>query len=131
MTLAHAERWGLVQRNVATLVDAPRGASPKTDDALDIDGIRRLITATEGNRLEALWVTAVTVGVRKGEAIALTWGDVNLERDELTVRGTLRRVPGAGLVVNAPKSERGSLSDAKTTGSSSASRTGRRYGRHG
>jgi integrase len=47
------------------------------------------------------------VGLRKGEALALTWGDVDLRAGQVTVRGTLRRVPGKGLVVNAPKSERG------------------------
>jgi integrase len=49
----------------------------------------------------------VTVGLRKGEALALTWDDVNMRRAEVTVRGTLRRVPGVGLVINKPKTERG------------------------
>ncbi len=105
--LAHAERWGLVQRNVASLVDTPRGGGAKTDDALDVAGVKQLPAAAEGDRLEALWVTAVVVGLRKGEALALTWGDIDLDAAELTVRGSLRRVPGHGLVLNAPKSERG------------------------
>jgi integrase len=104
--LAHAERWGLVPRNVAALVDAPRGTT-KTDDALDLEGVKQLIAGAEGDRLEALWLIAVTVGLRKGEALALTWNDVNLNAAEVTVRGTLRRLPGRGLTVNAPKSERG------------------------
>jgi integrase len=49
----------------------------------------------------------VWVGLRKGEALALTWDDVDLDGAEVTVRGTLRRVPGVGLVVNKPKSEGG------------------------
>jgi integrase len=105
--LAHAERWGLVQRNVAALVDTPRGTTTKTDDALDLDGVKQLIAAAEADRLEALWVMAVTVGLRKGEALALTWGDVDPDAAQVTVRGTLRRIPGQGLVVNAPKCERG------------------------
>lgn len=47
--LAHAERWGLVTRNVAALVDTPRGTAAKTDDALDLDGIRNLMAAAEGD----------------------------------------------------------------------------------
>ena len=105
-SIAHAERWELVTRNVAALVDTPRGTT-KTDDALDLDGVRRLIDAAKGDRLEALYVIAVTVGLRKGEALALTWNDVDLDAAEVTVRGTLRRIPGRGIVVNAPKSERG------------------------
>jgi integrase len=104
--LALAQEWGLVQRNVATLVKAPP-ATTKTDDALDLGGVKQLITAAEGDRLEALWVIAVTVGLRKGECLALTWDNINLRRAEVSVRGTLRRVPGVGLVVNKPKSERG------------------------
>ena len=104
--LAHVERWELVTRNVAALVDAPRGTT-KTDDVLDLDGVRRLIDAAKGDRLEALYVIAVTVGLRKGEALVPTWNDVDLDAAEVTVRGTLRRIPGRGIVVNAPKSERG------------------------
>jgi integrase len=105
--LAHAERWGMVPRNVASLTDAPRGPAAKTDDALDLDGVTRLIAAAEGDRLEALWVVAAMVGLRKGEALALTWDDVDLDAARLRVRGSLRRLPGNGLVVNEPKSERG------------------------
>ena len=104
--LALAQEWGLVQRNVATLVKAPP-ANTKTDDALDLDGVKQLIAAAEGDRLEALYVIAVTVGLRKGECLALAWEDINMRRAEVTVRGTLRRVPGIGLVVNKPKTERG------------------------
>jgi integrase len=75
--LALAQECGLVQRNVATLVKAPP-ASTKTDYALDLDGVKQLIAAAEGDRLEALYVIAVMVGLRKGECLALTWGDVDL-----------------------------------------------------
>jgi integrase len=104
--LALAEEWGLVARNVASVVKAPR-ATTKTDDALDLDGIRKLIAAAEGDRLEALWVTAVLVGLRKGELVALTWDNIDLRKAAVTVQATLRRVPGQGLVLNLPKSKHG------------------------
>src|SRR5262249_49745046 len=46
--LALAEEWGYVQRNVASVVKAPR-ATTKTDDALDLDELKRLIAAAEGD----------------------------------------------------------------------------------
>jgi integrase len=104
--LALAEEWGLVQRNVASLVKAPR-ATTKTDDVLDLEAVKQLISAAEGDRLEALWLIAATVGLRRGEALALTWDNIHLRSAELTVRGSLRRLPGVGLVVNKPKTERG------------------------
>jgi integrase len=44
----------------------------------------------------------VQTGLRRGEALALQWSDVDLERHTLRVRGTLSRIDGA-LVVTEPK----------------------------
>jgi integrase len=104
--LALAQEWGYVQRNVAALVKAPP-TTTKTDDALDVDGLKRIIAAAEGDPLEALWIIAATAGLRKGEALALTWDAIDLRARQLTVRGSLRRVPGKGLIVIPPKTERG------------------------
>jgi integrase len=104
--LALAQEWGYVQRNVAALVKAPP-TTTKTDDALDVDGVKRIIAAAEGDRLEALWIAAATVGLRKGEVLALTWDALDLRARQLTVYGSLRRVPGKGLIVIPPKTERG------------------------
>jgi integrase len=104
--LALAHEWGYVQRNVAALVKAPP-TTTKTDDALDVDGLKRIIAAAEGDRLEALWIAAATVGLRKGEVLALTWDALDLRARQLTVYGSLRRVPGKGLIVIPPKTERG------------------------
>ena len=41
-------------------------------------------------------------GLRRGEALALRWADVDFEKEVLRVRGTLARVDGQ-LVVTAPK----------------------------
>ncbi len=63
---------------------------------------RRLIDQTRGERLHALWVLAVMLGLRQGELLALGWDAVDLERGELAVRrhlskrgGRLVFVPGA------------------------------------
>jgi integrase len=88
--LGQALREGKAVRNVATLVDAPakghRELRPLTRDQARafLDGIR-------GDRLEALYVTALGTGLRQGELLALRWQDIDLERGELTVRHTLGR----------------------------------------
>ena len=39
---------------------------------------RRLLDAARGDRLEALYVLAVTTGMRRGELLGLKWDDVDL-----------------------------------------------------
>jgi integrase len=53
--------------------------------------VQRLVDAAKDDRLGALWTLAAMVGLRKGEALALTWNDVDLDAAEVTVRGSLGR----------------------------------------
>lgn len=102
--LRTAERWGLVVRNVAKLVDPPR--VPKHEiTPLTPEQARTLIEAAADDRHRALWVTALGTGMRQGELLALRWDDVDLEARRLQVRHTLARVHGK-LVLLEPKTER-------------------------
>jgi integrase len=102
--LGTAERWGLVTRNVAKLVDAPR--VPKHEiRPLTPEQALLLIEKASADRLKALWTTALGTGMRQGELLALRWEDVDLERGRLQVRHTLARVDGK-LVLLEPKTER-------------------------
>jgi integrase len=101
--LRWAEQNGLVMRNVAALVDGPRKVGTKLDDALTAAEAETVIAAARGDRLEALAVVALGLGLRKGEALALRWADVDLDAETLTVRGTLKRRKGSGLYVDTPK----------------------------
>ena len=102
--LGQAERWGLVVRNPAALVDAPR--SPHFQfQVLTAVQARRLLLAAQGDPLEALYVLAVTTGMRRGEVLALHWADVDLDRCQLAVTGTLQRLNGR-LVIAEPKTAR-------------------------
>ncbi len=47
-------------------------------------------------------------GCRIGEALALTWPNVDLERHVVQIDTTLIRVPGQGLVIKRPKTKAGS-----------------------
>jgi integrase len=89
--LGEAHRIGLVPRNVATLVKVPK---PIRHDmqVLSPDEARILLAAVEGDRLEALYVLALTTGMRIGELLALRWTDVDLQTKTpaVHVRATLR-----------------------------------------
>lgn len=102
--LGTAERWGLVARNVARLVDPPRGRRFEIRP-LSPEEARRLIDAAVGDQLAALYLTALATGLRQGELLGLRWEDVDLEARRLSVRHTLARVDGS-LTLLVPKTER-------------------------
>ena len=64
---------------------------------------RALLAGVRGDRLEALYITAVGTGLRQGELLGLRWQDLDLERGELAVRHTLQR---GTRVLAEPKTER-------------------------
>jgi integrase len=86
--LRDAERDGLVGRNVAGLVTPPR-RDTREFRALRPDDAKALLTAAQGEPLEAFWTMAVTTGLRLGELQALKWGDLDLGRRRVQVRRTL------------------------------------------
>ncbi|MBI4504010.1 MAG: site-specific integrase [Chloroflexi bacterium] len=100
--LNQAVRWGLVARNVATVVDVPR---PERHEIrpLTPEEAQRLLKAVRGDRLEALYTLALYVGLRQGELLGLRWQDVDLERAELRVVQALQRAGGQLRLVE-PKS---------------------------
>lgn len=99
--LGQAERWGLVTRNVARLVDVPRPrANPAKVHALTVDQARQLLAAAKGDRLYGLYVVVLMLGLRRGEALGLRWSDVELDAGTLRVEQQVIRVPGQGLVVS-------------------------------
>jgi integrase len=100
--LGQAERWGLVTRNAARLAVPPR-VPRRPVVPFDPDQARRFLRAIEGDRLEALYVVALSVGLRQGELLGLSWADVDLERGTVRVRQALQRVDGV-LVLVEPKS---------------------------
>ena len=46
----------------------------------------------EGEPLEALFVVAVTAGLRRGELLGLTWGNIGLDKKQIQVRQSLQRI---------------------------------------
>jgi integrase len=91
---------------VATLVDPPGTPRPKVDDTLTLEEARLLVEAARGDRLEALWVLVLTLGLRKGEALALHWHCVDLDAGTVRIESSLDRVAGARLVRSDPKTDR-------------------------
>lgn len=102
--LAQAERWGDVARNIATLVNSPR--VPRHDiTPLTAVQARALLDAAHGDRLEGLYIVAVTYGLRMGELLGLRWQDTDFPHSLLQIRHTLVRTK-EGLRLTEPKTAR-------------------------
>jgi integrase len=93
-SLSQATRRGVIARNPTDLVDPP-GRDHHEMQVLSVDQARALLAAARTERhaaLEALYVLALTTGMRRGELLALRWADVDVIKRTLTVTGTLQRV---------------------------------------
>lgn len=102
--LNQAVRWGLVARNAAALVDGPRVPNFEIQP-FTTDEARKFLAAAKGDRLEALYSVALTMGLRQGEALGLRWEDVDLEMGYVRVARQLQRLDGAFQLVE-PKTAR-------------------------
>jgi len=103
--LKQAVADGLVPRNVCEAVKPPR-PQKKEIRPLSPEQARALLEAARGDDLEALFVLAVSTGMRQGELLGLKWEDVDLEAGALQVRRSLSRTKD-GPVLAAPKSAKG------------------------
>lgn len=104
LALAAAVRDGLLARNPAELVDRP--VPPyKEAQHLSVADLNRLLDAAKAYRYHEVLSLIAATGMRRGEALALKWSDVDLVAGTLRVRGTLARVDGH-LTVTDTKTEK-------------------------
>jgi integrase len=101
-SLKDAVRWRLVPFNVADAITPPRPHKPEITP-LSAEQVKTLLAAARGDRLESLYVLAVTTGMRIGEMFGLKWADVNLEAGTVQVRRTV----AADGAINPPKTSSG------------------------
>jgi integrase len=102
--LDQAVKWHIIPRNVAEVVKAPR-PSPEEIRPLSREQAKVLLEVAQADRFEAIYVLAVTTGLRQGELLGLKWEDVDLEEGVVRVRRTLTRHK-ARLLLGEPKTKR-------------------------
>ena len=99
-----AVRDGLLARNPAAAVKRP-GIERIEARHLTADEVSRLLKAADGSRYYPVLVLIANTGLRKGEALGLSWDRVDLDGGVIKVTATLARVDGA-LMCSEPKTQR-------------------------
>jgi integrase len=94
---------GLIPRNATEAVKPPQVRREELRP-LTAEQVKVLFEAAKGDRLEALYVLAITTGLRQGELLGLKWDDIDLEVGTLQVRRTLTTAKG-GPVLSAPNTK--------------------------
>lgn len=91
--LKYAMNIGLIHTNPATKVPLPRYQAAKVTP-LTLEEARRFLEAAQGDRLYALYVTALDSGARRGELAALTWEDIDWTTGEMSITKSLEEIRG-------------------------------------
>ena len=108
--LKTAVRWNLLARNPCDLVSPPRRKRFEIQP-LNMQQIHQLLATARGHRLEVLFILALATGMRRGELLALKWGDLDLQQGTLQVKRILTRIPsklpGKGFEESEPKTDKG------------------------
>ena len=117
--LKQAVQWNLIGRNPTEAVDPPR-PNRIPIQPLDMEQIQRLLAEARADRFSALYVLALTAGMRQGELLGLRWADVNLTAQTVQVRQQVARLRAgapaegakSGMVFSDPKTAKGRRSIA-------------------
>jgi len=96
-----AVRDGVLARSPATGLDLP-AVRPVDHRIWTPTQLQGFLAATVDHPDHALYAVLVSTGMRIGEAIALRWPHINLERGTATITDTLRRAEGGAAFEPSP-----------------------------
>lgn len=103
--LRQAVRWQLLVRNPVEAVEPPR-ATRREMRVLTEAETAQLLTVAEGTRVYVPVLVGVTTGMRRGEIVALTWPDVDMQAATLTVTKSIEQSK-SGLAIKSTKTAKG------------------------
>ena len=106
LVLASAVKGGTLARNVAAIESSPP-VKTKEIEVLRPDQITAVLTALDGLSLYPVVSLALATGMRRGELLALQWGDIDLDGGTIRVERSVEETKQTGLRVKSPKTKRG------------------------
>ncbi len=91
--LQQAAKLGYIRFNPSDACELPR-MERKEIKPLDDEAMSAFIKAVQGHRFEAIYLTMLFTGMRRGEVCGLTWDCVDLERGTIRIDKQLQNIPG-------------------------------------
>lgn len=91
--LQQALECGYIRFNPADACKLPRAEKPEIKP-LDKDAMAAFVKAIRGHRFEAVYLTLLFTGMRRGEVCGLTWDCIDLDRGTILINKQLQNVPG-------------------------------------
>jgi integrase len=104
--LEHAVQWGVVARNVADMLDAPRVRETEVE-ILTPAQVQTVLETLRAGPLYPIVALALASGLRRAELLALRWQDVDLDAGHLRVEQALEETVRGGVRAKAPKTRHG------------------------
>jgi integrase len=92
--LKQAVLWKLIPHNPAADGITTAKVKQRKVEAVTVEHARAILGAVAGHRLAPLFTLMLFTGLRRGEALGLSWVDVDIDKRTLTVRQQLQRIPG-------------------------------------
>ena len=91
--LQQAVKIGYLRLNPSNGCELPK-VERKEIKPLDNEAIAAFLKAIQGHRFEAVYITTLFTGMRRGEICGLTWDCVDLEKGIILINKQLQNIPG-------------------------------------
>lgn len=106
-------RWW-IKRKRLTITDPTcfielKKKKPYSPQVLDAEEVSEMLRALYGHWTEAAIICAVTLGLRRGEACALEWSDINLKTGEVQINKSRQYINGE-IITTQTKTEKSTRS---------------------
>jgi integrase len=88
--LTVAVEWSLLSRNPAAIAKPPR-VQPREIEIIAVEQAQKILQCLRGRALYSIVALALATGMRRGELLALRWGDVDLDAGRIQVEHNSRR----------------------------------------
>ena len=102
-TLKQALKWGVVNRNVAALVEAPK-PTKRPPTIWNPEQVVMFLQATKNHRFGLVFLLALTLGLREGEVLGIHRENVSTQDGTIKVLHQVQSLRG-GMVITEPKTE--------------------------
>jgi integrase len=97
--------WSLLSRNPAAVAKPPR-AQAREIEIITVEQAQKILHRFRRRSLYGIIMLALATGMRRGELLALRWGDVDLDAGRIVVERAVEQTKAA-LRIKEPKTKHG------------------------